>query len=202
MRKFLFPSLMLAAVLLTAFTGCKNLEKPVLARTDAQLAGDIQSKLMGDKTFSSPESPDVHVAVTNGVATLSGEAADDNARILAGSDASQVNGVKQVVNDITVPSGEAAQECVPPAPVHRAHLRVKARHERAPELASSYEAPAPAPMMAPPPVYAPAPAYFVPPAPVVVPVRPLFYGRYHRGYWGRPARPYAYRPGVSVHIHP
>jgi|GEM_PF-6358610 len=215
MRTFSSSALLLAAGALLSLAGCKNMEKPVLARTDAQLAGDIQSKLSSDQTFSGPESPDLHVAVTNAVATLSGQAIDDNARLQAATDASQVPGVKEVVNDITVPTAETANACLPPV-AHHASMHTHRKHEPI-QLASNYVPPAPAPEPLPAPAPAPPPpacdcgpapvaAPVVMPAPVVVPVRPMYaygyaptvgigvgiYGR--PGYYGRgfvrPIRPY------------
>jgi hypothetical protein len=214
MRTLPSPALLLAAAALVSLAGCKNMEKPVLARTDAQLAGDIQSKLSGDKTFSTPDSPDVHVAVTNGVATLSGETPDSNVRLQAATDASQVAGVKEVVNDIALPTTETADACVPPAPAHHASLHLHRRHERAPEMASAYVPPAPEPIAPPPaPAYVPQPdcncGPVAVPAPVVVPARPAIYGYGYGpaigvGIYARPgfvgrgygyARPYGFRGG-------
>ena len=224
MRTVTTPALLLAAGAIFTLAGCKSINQPVLARPDAQLAGDIQSKLSADKAFSSPDSPDLQVAVANGVATLTGVATDDNSRLEAGTDASQVPGVKQVVNDLTLPAPEVADSCLPPAPVHHASMQVRRHHEPLPELASNYVPPAPAPApVAPPPPPPPAPTYIapppavvVPPAPVVVPpavgvvvpVRPLYYG-YARPYvgigiYGRPGyvRPGYVRPGFGRPVRP
>ncbi len=83
------PLLLLAGAAL-AVAGCKSFVKPVEAKTDTQLAGDIQAKLSAVPDFSGPNSPAVQVAVTHGVATLTGQALNDNDRQLAAADASQV----------------------------------------------------------------------------------------------------------------
>lgn len=183
------PLLLLAGAAL-AVAGCKSFVKPVEARTDAQLAGDVQTKLSAIPAFSGPNSPTLQVAVNHGVATLNGQADNDNDRLLAATDAGQVPGIHEVVNDITLPSDQASL-CAPP-PVHVRH-HVRHHHPAPPEMAS-----APPPPMPPAPVYASAPmcACGPVPAPVVVPAPVYAYGYpvpavgigigfYGRGYYGR-----------------
>jgi hypothetical protein len=197
MQRFTSPALLLvsAAALLT-LVGYKSLEKTVsAARSDAQIAGDIQTKLSAEPAFSGADSPDVRVAVTNGVATLSGQAPDDNTRLMAAADASKIDGVKEVVNNMTLLDAQPKNPntAVCPAP-RRVRHRAKAKRERAPELASDFAPPAPepepapvAPQPAPPPapvtpqpapVFAPPVCGCVPmvvmPAPIVVPAQPIF----------------------------
>lgn len=206
------PLLLLAGAAL-AVAGCKSFVKPVEARTDTQLAGDIQAKLSAIPAFSGPNSPTLQVAVNHGVATLDGQADNDNDRLLAATDASQVPGVHEVVNDLTVPTDQASL-CAPP-PVHVRH-HIRRHHEPAPEMASA-PPPPPAPVAPPPPpapVYAaaPAPMCACGPVPVAVPAPVVAYGYapvpavgigiglYGRGYYGRgyyggrgyvrPVRPY------------
>jgi hypothetical protein len=196
MKRIAPPALLLvSAAALLALAGCKSFEKPVhAARSDAQIAGDIQTKLSSEPAFSGDNSPDLHVAVTNGVATLSGQAPDDSARLMAATDASKVDGVREVVNDMSLP-GEQSQNqnsasCVAP---HRVHHHAKTQSERAPELASSYvpPAPEPAPVAPPPPPPAPAcgcgAAYYAP-APVAVPAPVVAYG-------------YGYAPAIGIGIY-
>lgn len=68
-------------------------------RTDQQVATDVQNKINADNTF-----PDKGLTVNanKGVVTLSGNVGSDTARNAAGNDAAQVEGVKTVVNNLTV----------------------------------------------------------------------------------------------------
>ncbi|WP_153800531.1 BON domain-containing protein [Foetidibacter luteolus] len=84
--------LLLCALLLTAsvsfLTSCKSGPK------DTDLTATLQQKL---STI-----PGVSVAVKDGVATLSGEVKDEAAKATAESEAKAVEGVKSVVNSLTV----------------------------------------------------------------------------------------------------
>jgi hypothetical protein len=184
-------TLMLASILLTA-TGCKQTQHAAPARTDQQIASDIQAKLASENTL---QGQNIHPAVVNRVATLSGIVSNNDVRTLAGSDAGSIDGVKTVVNDLVLPSDQA--ELCTPAPV-RVHHAI--RHtKRQPVMTTSVAEPLPP---APP---LPARPMFVRPVPVVVvPPPPAFYPGpgiypYHRAWrrgWVRPgprvvyARPY------------
>lgn len=207
MRKFSpsIPLLLLAGAAL-AVTGCKSFVKPVEAKTDTQLAGDVQARLSAVPAFSGPNSPTMHVAVAHGVATLTGQADNDNDRQLAANDASQVPGIHEVVNDLAV-SGDQAPLCaVPPTPVHH-HIRH--RRVSAPEVASESVAPPPPAPIAPPPVYASAsapmctcgPVPVAVPAPVVVPAPVYAYGYAPVPAIGIGIGFYGHR-GYVRHIHP
>ena len=190
MQRFTSSTLLLvSAAALLALAGCQTIP-PV--RSDAQIASDIQAKLSAQPAFSGAGSTDVHVTVSSGVATLSGPAPDDNTRRMAATYASKVDGVKELVNDMTLLDEQSRNRniavCAPPRRVHR---RVRMKREHAPELASSFvppapepesvvppPAPAPAPLPPPPaPAFAPPTCVCVPmvvlPAPIMVPVRPL-----------------------------
>ena len=73
-----------AFAIAVAFTSCK------------QKDSDIQSSVQSKETTS------VSVAVNDGVATLSGEVADEAAKMKAGEIAKGEKGVKSVVNNLTV----------------------------------------------------------------------------------------------------
>jgi BON domain len=76
------------------------------ARTDQQVATDVQNKINADNSF-----PDKGLTVNanNGVVTLSGNVSSDAARNAAANDAAQVEGVKTVVNNLAVaPTGTAS----------------------------------------------------------------------------------------------
>src|ERR1700749_1205396 len=153
------------ALLTTALlfgAGCKK--EPTVAeqpgRTDQQIANDVQTKISGESALNGQN---IQVAVVNGIATLSGTANDDASRALAGNDAGSVDGVKTVVNNLTVePPKQAGAPPVaaPPPPVvekKRKHREEKQEAEAAPTPAP---APAPDPMQqqqaqAPPPAPAP-----------------------------------------------
>lgn len=61
---------------------------------------DVQTKIT-EKFTASPELSGASASVTDGVATLSGEVADDAAKAKAETDAKDVKGVKSVVNNLT-----------------------------------------------------------------------------------------------------
>ena len=71
------------------------------SRSDAQIASEVQSKINSDSNIPTKE---ITVGVGNGVVTLSGTVASEFERTAAGNDASQVEGVKTVANDLQVAS--------------------------------------------------------------------------------------------------
>jgi BON domain len=173
---------MLAGMMIAA-TGCSHkqtAEQPA-PRVDQQVASDIQAKISGESALNGQ---DIQVAVNGGVATLSGTAADNASRALAGNEAGSIDGVKTVVNNLTValpipvaPPRSAAVH--PPAPARQKSepLARKPRQEAvappAPEPPPPAEeaAPAPAPVeaAAPPP---PPPQPVAAPAPPPLPAEP------------------------------
>jgi hypothetical protein len=97
-----FWALCMALALLVA--GCNK----TATRSDADVAKDVQAKINTDSAITNKA---VTVNATNGTVTLSGEVANETERMAAANDASSVEGVKQVVNNLTV--GAAAM--TPPA---------------------------------------------------------------------------------------
>jgi hypothetical protein len=85
--------------------GCARFD----ARTDQQVAADVQNKINADTSF-----PDKGLTINanGGVVTLSGTVSSDAARLAAASDAAHVEGVKTVVNNLVVasPAASAAAE--------------------------------------------------------------------------------------------
>jgi len=75
-------------------TGCKQ---PVA--NDASVTAAVQARLVADSAISSEP---IQTSVQAGVVTLNGTVGSDAARALAGNDASQVAGVKTVLNNLTV----------------------------------------------------------------------------------------------------
>jgi len=86
------------------------------ARTDQQVAADVQKKISADNNIPDKQ---VTVSSTGGVVTLSGNVTSDAARNAAANDAAQVAGVKTVVDDLKVASTAADNSqpsTMPPEP--------------------------------------------------------------------------------------
>lgn len=96
---------LLASVLAITLAGCKG-------ASDSTLNTKIQATLAADSAIAGQP---VQVAVKDGVATLSGSVANDAQRVLAARDAAAVDGVKKVVDSMTVGTQSAAAE-PPPMP--------------------------------------------------------------------------------------
>src|SRR4051794_34361015 len=90
--------ILFAALLLTLVAGCSK------SKSDAQLASEVQSKIQSDFAVTNKQ---LGVNVSNGVVTLSGAVNNDMERSAAANDASQIEGVRTVVNNLTV-SNQAA----------------------------------------------------------------------------------------------
>jgi hypothetical protein len=82
-----------ASALLLFSSACSN------QRTDAQLIGEVSTRIQHDALV-----PNKNIAVmaNKGVVTLNGSQDSDAARLAASNDAAQVEGVKTVVNNLTV----------------------------------------------------------------------------------------------------
>jgi hypothetical protein len=82
-------------------------------RTDAQVASDIQSKVNADQAVSNKQ---IAVLAANGVVTLSGSVSSEAERSAVANDAATVNGVRTVVNNLTVqPVDTSSAQNQPPA---------------------------------------------------------------------------------------
>ncbi|MDR3740663.1 MAG: BON domain-containing protein [Terracidiphilus sp.] len=149
-----------AALAVMLMAGCKN-QAPA-APNDAQIAGNIQTKLSNESALAGQ---DIHVAVQNGVATLSGTVISDAARALAGNESGTITGVKTVVNNLTVQAvsqpGMQPQMAAAPAPAP-AQQKPSARPDR---KYAAQSQPAQAPMQAPAPMQHAAQTPAPPPAP-------------------------------------
>ena len=86
------------------------------SRSDAQIASEIQSKINSDSNIPTKE---ITVGVGNGVVTLSGTVTSEFERMTAGNDASQVEGVKTVANDLQVASAVVSAPAHVSAPSRR-----------------------------------------------------------------------------------
>ena len=129
-------SLMLAAIaLLVALgVGCNR------ARSDMQVATDVQSKINADGNLPNKQ---ITVNANNGVVTLSGTVGSDAERTAAANDAAQVDGVKTVIDHMTVGTqtaqnmGEQQQMPEEPAPSYSAPSRSRTSRPRRPSGYSS-----------------------------------------------------------------
>ncbi|HEX4485535.1 MAG TPA: BON domain-containing protein [Terriglobales bacterium] len=132
------------------------------APNDAQISSNVQSKINGDSGLQGKQ---IGVQSDKGIITLSGSVDNDAQREAAARYASSENGVKQVVNNLSVAAAAMApppmDQPAPtpaPAPVPEAKPRpTKTRHHRddspgdkmAPDTTTSITpAPAPAPVAA------------------------------------------------------
>src|SRR3954462_4555502 len=93
MRLKLFPLVSVLLLASLALTGCSKFN----ARSDSQVASDVQSKLNSDSNIQNKQ---ISVAADKGVVTLSGTVASDLERSAAANDASQIEGVKTVINNL------------------------------------------------------------------------------------------------------
>ena len=119
--------------------GCKNLQpgQQSAARNDQQVAGDIQSRIQGESALAGQN---IQVSVSNGVATLNGTVSDEASRALAANDSGTVDGVRTVVNNLTVQSATQPQAPAPaPAPVET--QKPETRHDRRPVMAQAAPVP-------------------------------------------------------------
>ena len=81
------------------------------SRSDAQIAGEVQSKVLSDPNVPSRQ---ISVQAQNGVVTLAGNVTSDQERAAAANAAAQVEGVKTVVNNLQVTPATTAQATPPP----------------------------------------------------------------------------------------
>ena len=101
--KGMYRSLFVILVALGSLLGCSR------TRSDATIASEIQGKIDADPNLPTKQ---VTVGATNGVVTLSGTVSSDLERTVAANDASQVEGVKTVLNNLQVAPAAAS------APAH------------------------------------------------------------------------------------
>jgi len=113
------------------------------APDDSRLTTQIQSKLSQDSGLQDKQ---ITVQTSSGVVTLSGTVENDTQRTAASRYASEIPGVKQVVNNLqitsaTAPAAPAAEEATaPPAPERRAaKLKPSATHRRTRSSAAAEE---------------------------------------------------------------
>ncbi len=97
------------------------------AKTDAQLNSDVQSKITSDAALQGRQ---VAASSSDGVVTLTGTVQSDAERIAASNDAAKVDGVKQVLNNLTVAAPQTAEAQQPEAPAQEAPEAAPARRTK------------------------------------------------------------------------
>jgi outer membrane lipoprotein SlyB len=108
-------------LMLAALSGCsKSANVANGERTDAQVAGDVQTRISSDPSLSGRQ---ISINADKGVVTLSGAVNSDAEVTSALNDAQQAQGVKQVVSRLAVQTASAAPAPEPeqeqPAPSRR-----------------------------------------------------------------------------------
>lgn len=174
-RRFSLFTMGVAVLALVLASGCSR------ASSDAQLAGDVQSKLAADTRVNSQQ---MQVQAKDGTVTLNGTVSSDSERLTASNDAAQVPGVKTVINNLAVQalSAEAAAPSAPETPEASARPRLRPAVARA-RAAEADPPQDPAPQQPQQPAYQAAPAPPPPPAPepVTVPAGTTLYVRMLNG---------------------
>jgi len=95
-------------LMLAAISGCsKSANVASGDRTDAQVAGDVQTKISSDPSLSGRQ---ISINADKGVITLSGTVNSDAEVTSALNDAQQAQGVKQVISRLAVQTAQAAPE--------------------------------------------------------------------------------------------
>ncbi len=170
---------LLAGSLLTV-AGCKQLSphtnetpqaaaSPVAAtspapRSDQEIANDVQSRIDAESALNGQN---IKLSVNAATVTLNGTVNNDAARALAAADSGAAEGVRTVINNLTVAPQRAQKQPPPPKPErrHRADRNPPAGGQATDQQAMTQPAPPPPPpQQAAPPAPAPPPR---PAAPVV-----------------------------------
>jgi len=94
-----FYALIAFTLILGILAGCSKTP----ARTDAQIASDVQGRFYADPVI---ESRQIQVQAAGGIVTLSGTVASESERTAAAGDAALVAGVRTVVNNLQVQQAE------------------------------------------------------------------------------------------------
>ncbi|MDE1162087.1 MAG: BON domain-containing protein [Acidobacteriaceae bacterium] len=136
-------AMVLSAAMLVS-VGCKK------TVDDATLSTEVQKALAGDPAIAKQS---IQPTVVNGVVTLAGNVTDDTASTVAAQDAARVQGVKEVVNNITV-AGIAVTPTVTspaapenPRPATKAEQQVIATQKTLPPPAANEPPPPPKPVV-------------------------------------------------------
>lgn len=133
MSKTMFYSLVAIILVSSLSVGCSH------NRTDAEIMSEVQTKILTDSNISTKQ---VSVGSSNGTVTLSGTVASDFERVAAANDASQVQGVKNVLNNLLLAAPVATTPAAVPAqanvPIRQKAKKVEAKvaQSSAPSLPS------------------------------------------------------------------
>ncbi len=101
------------AVALT-ISGCKSASPAAAPVDDASLSAALQARIAADSGLASEP---IQTSVQAAVATLNGTVSSEAARSLASNDASEIPGIRTVVNNLTVkPAAPTQQAAVTPPP--------------------------------------------------------------------------------------
>src|ERR1700704_4123324 len=87
------------SVILAVASGCTKPARQAATPSDSQLTSDVSNKISSDQALSGQQ---VQSQVSNGVAVLTGTVESEAAKELAAADAQQVNGIRSVVNNLSV----------------------------------------------------------------------------------------------------
>jgi hypothetical protein len=123
--------LSLALLLMFAAFGCsRSANVANNTPSDAQIAGDVQTKISSDPALAGRQ---ISINANKGVVTLSGSVSSDAEVTAALNDAQQANGVKQVVSRLELQQANAAPTPEPvqaeePAPRRATTTHVRSRH--------------------------------------------------------------------------
>jgi hypothetical protein len=93
-----------------------------LSRSDGQIAGEVQSKIYSDSAIQNRQ---IEVQAANGVVTLTGNVSNEAERTLAANDASTIEGVKTVVNNLQVKTAEVANPAQATPPLSKSNSKPK-----------------------------------------------------------------------------
>jgi hypothetical protein len=140
------PKIRIAALVMTialAFSGC-SLFKSSSAPNDQAIVSSIQSKLYQDPVL---KTQDVRVVSQQGVVVLSGTVGSDQEKNQVEQFASTTDGVKQVIDQLTVGGSDQTasqgQEAPPQSEPRASRRRSRAVAENAPPAEPPSQAPAP-----------------------------------------------------------
>lgn len=129
MSKTVLHSLVAIILISSLSVGCSH------NRTDAGIASEVQTKISTDSNISTKQ---VSVGSSNGVVTLSGTVATEFERVAAANDASHVQGVKSVLNNLQLVPVLASVSAQATAPMRQKVKSVgsKVTRSRAPSVLS------------------------------------------------------------------
>src|ERR1700682_4798624 len=169
-RVSLYVSALVLLLTLAVAVGCSK------APNDAQLAGDIQTKISADSGLQGKQ---LGVQAANGTVTLSGTVDNENQRQAAARYAASEEGVKQVVNNLQV-AAPVAWAAPPPvekvkpraayaAPAPKPRARKRTLPSDSSSSASTYTPPSPVTTVAPVSATTETPYTLPPPQKVTIP---------------------------------